>query len=159
MRNLAKELNNSMNNMKYKSKKDKNKEHALLKANKARLEENPKVALYLKWVGLSTMEKRTAYVVWDEYYKKVRETRAYSMSREMADAVKNKDASKIAELKKEGYAMRQEQLEGRLELPLPDLINPYDFSQQHSVSRYKWICNELKRLGQESLDLETSGIF
>jgi len=157
--------------MEYKNtSKDKRKRYASLKRIKDNLvnghidefgnkmEPDTFVLLLLKWQKLPSHEREVCYLEWDKYYGKVMEIRICSLYKEMCEATKINNLTKIAELHKESMAMRKEQIEnGHFELAKPNFLNPYEFLNKTSTNNYLRVCKEINILEKESKDLDEIG--
>jgi len=146
--------------MAYQSKQNKKETYAKLKVAKSSFEDNEWVRLYLKWESLPQSEKRISRMAWDKYYNDVKNTRAYSMFKEMSVALQKSDKKNVDFLMKESSSMLIDQLDGRYELPEPTSINPYDINSHNGIiSAYLSTKSRIKSMQKESLDLDLRNIF
>lgn len=153
------------------TKKEKNKRYANLKETRDRflngyidlfgnkIPQNKDVINFIQWNRYSEDQKKNCTEACDKYYKDVEGTRAYAIWKEMHEAFKKNDTAKFKELYTESRAMAIEQAEGRTELQMPKVLNPYDFLLKQSVSNYQKICKEIDELEKESRQLDADKIF
>ena len=110
---------------------------------------------YIKWLTYSTLQKEECYMKWDEYFKEAKKTRSAVIFKEMSDALKINDYARIKELHRESKALLKEQIEdGRYELQIPRVLDPYDFLYSQKVSEYKQLLWKIKGLEEESKNIE-----
>lgn len=114
---------------------------------------------YLTWEKLSYQDRQKCFSEWDEYYSKIKDTRAFAIYRELTEASKTKNMVRYDELLKENAELlKEQQVDGKFELARPKCINPYDFMNKPNVTKYKTAVWGLNALQEESKNIESGGL-
>lgn len=144
--------------MEYKTKQQKAEVYSSAKSAISELEGNYKVAMYHKWLTLTSDQKAVCYKEWDDYYKKVRTSKAYNIYVDLSKAFKTGNYAEVG-LLVENKKLSENQLQGVYEIQKPTVMNPNDFLMSQEVNNYKRALEVIKNMEKESKNLEMAGMF
>lgn len=91
----------------------------------ATMEQTREIKEYLIWTKLTFADKDKIKMMWDNYFEKVKSTRAHAILQEMRVAVRKEDMNKIKQLRAECKRL----LESPSELPKPPGRDPEEYNR------------------------------